>query len=299
MPVRSVATAGWTQTGQITSLTIPTSVTSFGADLSGDNILNVTFASNSPITTLPSNVFNNMPLTSLTLPDHLEFLPNLAFSGTSSLTSIVLPNTITHIGYAPFYGAGLTTVNFPTSLVTIDQYAFGNSNLNLGAITLPAGVTTIGPGAFKSAHITSVTLNSAVTSIGNQAFEDNQLTSLTLPASLQTIDDNAFRTNSLTSLTIPATVTSIGNYAFAYNNFTSTPTVPAGTTVGTGVFASSGTSSGWLWSSLDGSSATITGCDATCSTLPSVTIPSTIAGMPVRSVATAGWTQTENGRAHD
>ena len=44
LPVTKVATDGWTQTGQIASLTIPSSVTTFGASLNGTNIVSIVFS---------------------------------------------------------------------------------------------------------------------------------------------------------------------------------------------------------------------------------------------------------------
>jgi hypothetical protein len=62
---------GWTQTGRITSLTIPNSVTEFGGYLLGEKASPAwCLHPNSPLTTLPELAFRSMDgLTSVTLPD--------------------------------------------------------------------------------------------------------------------------------------------------------------------------------------------------------------------------------------
>jgi predicted ribosome-associated RNA-binding protein Tma20 len=292
LPVTSVATNNWTQTGRIASLTIPSSVTSIGGYFNGKDIVSIVFAPNSGVTVIPDAAFSSMSsLRSITLPDRVQVLGNYAFKYDSNLRSIVLPDTITTIGSGGvFDGTGITSLNVPTSLVTIGSGAFQGTIS--GALVMPPNVTTIGDSAFRGGNITSLTLNSQVTSIASNAFALNQLTSLTLPPSLQTIGSRAFERNQLTSLTIPSSVTSIGDYAFAYNNFTSTPTVPAGTSVGTGLFASEGTeSNGVKWVNSGAGAITIVGCEAACQG-QSVVIPSSIGGLPVTSVATNNWTQT-------
>ena len=236
LPVTSVATNGWSQVGQITSLTIPNSVTSVGTGLAGKDIVGIIFAPGSPIAELPVNVFYSMPsLTSLTLPDQLHILPNGWVQSSQSLTSIVLPNSITTIGNG-LSGTGINTTNLPTSLVTIGDYAWGNMNRTFGAVTLPAGVTSIGEGAFRSAGVTSLTLNSGLQTIGGGAFSANSLTSIVIPDSVTTISLYAFVGNSLTSVTIGNSVTSIGQNAFDNATLTSV-TVPARVrTLGTRAF---------------------------------------------------------------
>ncbi len=184
MPVTKVATDSWTQTGRITSLTIPNSVTEFGGYLAGKSITSVVFAPGSPLTTIGELAFRSMDgLTSVTLPENLTTIPTSAFRYTTSLTSIVLPNTITTIERDAFRDTGIGTVNMPTSLVTIGDQAFQNTTL--GSVVLPAGVTTIGYRAFQGARISSLTLNENLVTIGTEAFQANQITSLTLPSTLR------------------------------------------------------------------------------------------------------------------
>ena len=90
---------------------------------------------------------------------------------------------------------------------------------SLTSITIPDGVTRIGSGAFSGCTgLTSITIPNSVTSIGYDAFyRCTGLTSITIPNSVTSIGNYAFYgCSSLTSITIPNSVTSIGYHAF-YN----------------------------------------------------------------------------------
>ena len=105
-----------------------------------------------------------------------------------------------------------------TSNDEIGEYAFAYCS-GLTSLNLPAGITSINYGAFLDCSgLTSLTLPDGITSIGSRAFYGcSGLTSLTLPAGITSIDKYAFSGCSrLTSLTLPAGITSIGEFAFSY-----------------------------------------------------------------------------------
>ena len=74
---------------------------------------------------------------------------SLAFMNCTSLTSIVIPDSVTRICYQAFDGcSGLTSVVIPDSVTTIEGRAFQNCT-SLTSITIPDSVTSIGVGAFQ------------------------------------------------------------------------------------------------------------------------------------------------------
>jgi uncharacterized repeat protein (TIGR02543 family) len=124
-------------------------------------------------------------------------------------------------GYPPVFGpsnTSVTSVVIPSSVTSIGILAFYGCN-SLTSITIPNSVTSIGSGAFGYCRsLVSITIGNSVASIGNAAFNDCiNLTSITIGNNVTSIGSQAFSgCSSLTSLTIPASVTSIGNYAFEY-----------------------------------------------------------------------------------
>ena len=178
----------------LTSLTIPSSVTSIGkAAFSGCS-----------------------GLTSLTIPSGVTSIGEAAFSGCSGLTSLTIPSSVTSIGNYAFYDcSSLTSLTIPSSVTSIGYAAFYDCS-SLTSLTIPSSVTSIGEAAFSGCSgLTSLTIPSGVTSIGEAAFSGcSGLTSLTIPSGVTSIGEAAFSgCSGLTSLTIPSSVTSIGNYA--------------------------------------------------------------------------------------
>ena len=95
-----------------------------------------------------------------------------AFQDHSSLTSIVLPESLTRIADHNFWGcSGLESVTFPNGLTTIGAYAFRDCQA-LTNVSLPAGITSIGESAFYYCTnlLTYKLLTDGGISVGRNAF---------------------------------------------------------------------------------------------------------------------------------
>ncbi len=139
-----------------------------------------------------------------------------AFYECSSLTSVVIPNTVTYIDHYAFGCSGLTSVVIPNSVESMGADVFGDCP-NLTSVVIGNSVTSIGDYTFKGCSaLTSVVIPNNVTSIGRSAFKDcDGLTSVVIGNSVTSIGDGAFYDcDGLTSVEIPNNVTSIGDYAF-------------------------------------------------------------------------------------
>ena len=138
--------------------------------------------------------------------DSVKSIASAAFRNQSadSLRSVILPEGILSIGTWAFgYLENLDSITLPSTLQTIDADAFYGSGLK--AVTIPAGVTTMGGQAFQNCDkLTSVTFEEGLTVIGTSAFTNcTALPEITIPASMQTISSGAFTgCTNLTKLTV-------------------------------------------------------------------------------------------------
>ena len=239
-----------------------------------------------------------------------------AFEDCSSLTSVVIPNSVTSIGSSAFNEcSSLTSVEIGNSVTSIGNYAFGgcssltsiavaegnpayDSRNHCNAIietqtntliagcsetTIPNSVTSIGLGAFiRCSSLTSVVIPNSVTSIGLRAFSYcSSLTSVVIPNSVTSIGYETFEgCSSLTSVEFPNSVTSIGADAFRYcSSLTSVEIPNSVTSIGADAFSYCSS----LTSVVIGNSVTSIGASAfwDCSSLTSVVIPNSVTSIGV------------------
>ena len=153
------------------------------------------FLTNSPYSlNLPS-------LKTITIPSNVEHIGE-AFSGCSSLTSIVIPFGVTDLIQAlrsHYFHNGFKNIVLPETITSIETYEFSECR-DLTFIAIPEGVTSIGDYAFYNCHsLTSIIIPDSVTTIGKQAFyQCYNLKSVTLSNNITNIDEQAF--NSCTNL---------------------------------------------------------------------------------------------------
>ena len=136
-----------------------------------------------------------------------------AFEG-CHFTSIELPSTVTSIGNYAFAACmNVTSILIPPSVTHIGSYAFTGCPA-LTSIEIPSKVAIIWEGTFDGcSSLTGIEIPSKVTSIGAKAFYNcSSLTSIVIPSKVTSIGEQAFSgCTGLTSITIPSSVTSIGS----------------------------------------------------------------------------------------
>ena len=239
------------------------------------------------------------------------------------LTSVTIPNSLTSIGSSPF-GSGLMNVYYTGDIAgwckisgLVNLFLLGDSTIYIGGnkvegdLIIPRGVTSIGDGAFAGrTRLTSVTIPDSVTSIGKYAFVGcTGLTSIIVnernskyhsagnclietatktllsgcktsviptDGSVTSIGNEAFYgCTGLTSITIPDSVTSICAGAFYYCTGLTSITIPDSvTSIGEEAFAGC---SGLTSVTIPDSVTSIgNGVFAGCKGLTSITIPDSV-----------------------
>lgn len=229
---RFIGNSAFNGCSNLTSVTIPESVTSIGWDAFRDC----------------------SQLTSVTIPESVTSIDGRVFYGCSGLTSVTLGNRVTSIGYSAFYGcSSLTKAEF-ASIESLCKITFGNAESNplcyakhlyidgheVKDLVIPESVMSIGNYVFSGcSSLTSVTIPNSVTCIGDGAFRGcSSLTSVTIPHTVTSIGDYSFQgCSNLTSITIPKDVTSIGSSAFSGCSGLTSVTIPNSLTyIGTWAF---------------------------------------------------------------
>lgn len=128
------------------------------------------------------------------VPDTIEGYPvtaicNSAFENCTSLTGIVLPNSITYLSYRSFYNCtSLTSIIIPNGVSILSGDAFVNCT-SLESVILPDSLTYIGTTVFsRCTKLKSVEIPNGVTAIDDTAFQGcTALTSVYIPVSVTSI----------------------------------------------------------------------------------------------------------------
>ena len=171
----------------LTSITIPSSVTSIG---------NSTF-------------YGCRSLASITIPSSVTSIGDDAFYGCTGLTAVHISDLSAWCGIS-FYDAYTNPLSYAGNLYLGDTL--------VTELVIPEGVTSIGDYAFRGCTgLTSITIPSSVTSIGSSAFYGcSGLTSITIPSGVTSIGNSAFRyCTGLASVAFEAgSQPSIAAYAF-------------------------------------------------------------------------------------
>ena len=154
---------------------------------------------------------------SVLIPNTVTSIGWQAFSNCSSLVSIEIPNSVTNIGNSAFQScSGLTSVIIPESVTSIGESTFKDCT-GLVSITIPESVTSIGNSAFQNCEsLQSIVLPNSLISIGEKAFWGCLLLgTIEIPYGVVSLESRTFaECRSLGSVIIPNSVTNIGNYAF-------------------------------------------------------------------------------------
>ena len=227
--------AGAFEDSNVTSVVIPTSTKSIGADAFGgsEDLHSVTFSATSILESIGVGAFSETGLVSINLPSSLDSIGTDAFADSSDLESVTFAGDAPgQVGSGAFTGVASSAIAFVTDVAigfgadgaawnglivekvggtydcltdgsasgsfTVSELVVTATSLCSGVAEIPAGVTAIAAAAFQSSTASSVVIPSTVIAIGDYAFGTmSDLASVTFAGDsrLQTIGLNAFQQN--------------------------------------------------------------------------------------------------------
>lgn len=208
--------------------------------------LQVLDLSNASADAVPDNQFyyENCPnLVTVKLPNGLKTIGASAFSSKKNLVKVEVPNTVTSIGSSAFYGCSkletcdisecnltaipsscfdgcstLTSFTIPSTVTTIEYYAF--SSCSLFTSTLPAGLKSIGRGAFRGAAMTGIdVVIPEGCEVDYYMFESTNISSIEFPTTYYKFNDCIGYCSNLQTVTLKSPT--VVENAYVYNNASS------------------------------------------------------------------------------
>ena len=152
-----------------------------------------------------------------------------AFYEHKSLGSIILPEGLTGIEAATFYGTKLRSIVIPKGVQVIGANAFAKSSLT--SVQFSEGLITIDDGAFSECQSPILNFPESLQAIGRSAFDSNKvIVTVTIPKNVRDISGAVFDScEKLSTATFkgqtPPRISTLFGTTFNYVNQTYEPTV--------------------------------------------------------------------------
>jgi len=158
---------------------------------------------------------DGMNITSVKIPDTVTHIENNAFEN-NRITEINIPDSVTYIGEYAFSRNELTSIKFSRNISRIEESVFSYNKLT--EITIPENVSYIGKFAFSRNQLTGLYIPESVRIIGDYAFEGNKINSVTFNGNFPYMNETIFNGNEIKTLNFDNGVTLIKDGAFSGNS---------------------------------------------------------------------------------
>lgn len=173
-----------------------------------------------PEDAIPDDAFSRkQSLVHFTFPEVVTAIGNNAFADTLLSDALIIPTNVVQIGYGAFNNTNITSLELPSKLKIIGDYAFRDCKSLYGSLTLPETLEELGEWTFSGCKLLSGSLHlpSKIKEIPNMCFTDcGFVGNLVIPEGVTQIGESAFRYCwGLTGhLKLPSGLKSIGERAF-------------------------------------------------------------------------------------
>ncbi len=249
--VTSISPRACFENGRITSLSIPDTIMTIGAEAfyGCSQLEKVEFGSN--IAYIGGRAFDNTPFVnfitdefytvgngvllkytgkqhSVTVPADIKCISS-AFESNAILEEVILPEGLIYIGDYSFSSCTqLKSVNIPSTVTEIGTWAFAKC-IMLNEINMPDTITKLGDMCFLyCSSLTKVTLSASLKELPVGAFQAcSTIENIIIPEGITTLADQVFfRCSKLKNVTVPASVESLGYFVFNNCDASLTVTCP-------------------------------------------------------------------------
>ncbi len=140
---------------------------------------------------IADGAFEYSAISSVEIPDSVEYIGEEAFYNCDSLDNIIIPDSVKYLGESAFeYCSTLKDVKIGIGITKIRKDTFYRTNIE--SIIIPEGVTEIEESAFSGClELTNVSLPDSLEIIGNDAFNScDKLFSITIPDNVKEVGRN-------------------------------------------------------------------------------------------------------------
>ena len=210
----------------LTYIEIPKSLESVGYYDGRANLLATPFT-NTPnlknagfeegITIIVDNLFANSSLTEIVIPDTVTSIGKNAFNSSTALKKVELSKNLISIGNSAFnYCIALEAISFPKTVEVIDVSAFKRCD-SIKEVTIPSNIKNLGDNAFcECAELEKVYLPKKLTN-GSHAFDGClKLKNVVIEEGIECLPNGILYNTGIETIKIPSSVKKIGWDALGY-----------------------------------------------------------------------------------
>lgn len=147
------------------------------------------------------------------IPNGVEKIDNFAFEANQDIKGVTFPDTLKEIGDAAFYGVPLEgEIVIPDSVTTVGYSIFAHAKIT--SLIVGDSVKELETTCSNCTQLEKVKLGKSVENLSSTFSDCSSLKEVTLPESLKVIGSYTFDRTALSEITIPDHVMTIGDYSF-------------------------------------------------------------------------------------